>query len=415
MASISKYPARDCWRVQYFIYLKGKKIRKSRYPKTQGEARLLAIQLGHLEQASRQQYATRQEVEAWVERGWIPEEQASLIFPGYEEVIEHNRRISSGSQQTYYQAVLVAYEEYSLNSGKGGEDRANLKTHRNNMSMARQVVSWLEAEVPNLPDLTAARVRKHLEILRKSGYTEWTVSNYLMKMRLLLDQAVILDMIRNNPARNVTIKQPKTATERRILSGEEASHLLEVSLNYRKYMSGSLPTVVRLGLYAGLRNQEMCWLKWDSIDWANRIISIKETTCEETGRTWVPKDYEMRRLDIKEACIDYLAEERQRQAQEEILGPFVMPGGDQRRSHYRHRPLSENVPQRTFSKMIQAEELDSAITVYSLRHTYATMGLRSGVDLRTLQRRMGHSDIKTTMEYLHFIEPEEHPMDKLPY
>jgi len=50
-----------------------------------------------------------------------------------------------------------------------------------------------------------------------------------------------------------------------------------------------------------------------------------------------------------------------------------------------------------------------------MRHTYATMALRGGVDLRTLQKRMGHSDLKTTMEYLHFIEPEAHPMDKLPY
>jgi len=28
---------------------------------------------------------------------------------------------------------------------------------------------------------------------------------------------------------------------------------------------------------------------------------------------------------------------------------------------------------------------------------------------------MGHSDIRTTMEYLHYIEPEQHPMDNLPY
>ena len=180
-------------------------------------------------------------------------------------------------------------------------------------------------------------------------------------------------------------------------------------------MSGSLPTVVRLGLYAGLRNQEMCWLKWEAIDWEDRIISIRETSCEETGRTWVPKDYEMRRLDVKPSCIEYLAEERDRQNTEAVSSAFVMPGGDQTRPYYRNRPLSEDVPQRTFGKMIRAEGLDPEITVYSLRHTYATMALRSGVDLRTLQRRMGHSDIKTTMEYLHYIEPEEHPMDKLPY
>jgi len=59
--------------------------------------------------------------------------------------------------------------------------------------------------------------------------------------------------------------------------------------------------------------------------------------------------------------------------------------------------------------------MNPAITIYSMRHSYATMALRSGVDVRTLQRRMGHADIKTTMEYLHHIEPEQHPMDRLPY
>ena len=50
------------------------------------------------------------------------------------------------------------------------------------------------------------------------------------------------------------------------------------------------------------------------------------------------------------------------------------------------------------------------------RHTcLPKLTLRSRVDLRTLQKRMGHSDLKTTMEYLHFIEPEAHPMDSLPY
>jgi site-specific recombinase XerD len=118
---------------------------------------------------------------------------------------------------------------------------------------------------------------------------------------------------------------------------------------------------------------------------------------------------------VKQVCIDYLIEEQQRQESEGILGSFIMPAGHAKAPQYRGRPLTQEVPQKAFSKMVKAEGMRSNITIYCMRHTYATMALRSGIDIRTLQRRMGHSDIKTTMEYLHYIEPEEHPMDKLPY
>ena len=39
-------------------------------------------------------------------------------------------------------------------------------------------------------------------------------------------------------------------------------------------------------------------------------------------------------------------------------------------------------------------------TLHKLRRTYATTLLRNGVDLRTVQRFMGHSDMNSTMRYL---------------
>ena len=89
-------------------------------------------------------------------------------------------------------------------------------------------------------------------------------------MRIRLDQAMNLGMIRHNPARQVSLHQPKKLQERRIMTPEEVQWLLATSLQHRHWIHGGLPTVVRLGLYAGLRNQEMAWLKWECIGWECR-------------------------------------------------------------------------------------------------------------------------------------------------
>lgn len=409
MASVHRYPKRNSWRISYYLRLRDRLVKKAKYSKLRPDANLLKRQLEKLEHATRTGLASETEINEWVERGWLKEEEAKIAFTGYTETVERNRNRTL--LPTDLQRILDGYEEYALNTATGGPER---KSHRNHMSQAKQVAKWLREECADIASLTPEAISQHLVGLR-GKYSEWTVCHYLTKLRLLLDQAISLGMLSENPARKVRLRVPKKSKERRILTEDEARRLLEISLMYRGRISGSLPTVVRLGLYAGLRDEEMCWLRWDAIHWEDRIIGIQESACEETAAIWIPKDSESRRLDVKKDCIQYLQRERERQENEGILGPFVMPGGDNKKRGYRRRPLSQDAPQKAFSKMIGEEKIDREITVYSLRHTYATMALRNGVDLRTLQKRMGHSSLNTTMQYLHYIEPEQHPMDSLPY
>jgi site-specific recombinase XerD len=73
--------------------------------------------------------------------------------------------------------------------------------------------------------------------------------------------------------------------------------------------------------------------------------------------------------------------------------------------------------QRVFRATIKASGILKNATSHTLRHSYATHLLESGVDLVTIKNVLGHKNITTTMIYLHVAQPQpssfKNPLDLL--
>ncbi len=89
-------------------------------------------------------------------------------------------------------------------------------------------------------------------------------------------------------------------------------------------------------------------------------------------------------------------------------------GGKVRRHH-----AGNHVLQLAMKQAVAAAGVEKHASVHTLRHSFATHLLMQGVNIREVQRYLGHASVETTMIYTHVVRtlnpPADSPLDLLPH
>lgn len=226
------------------------------------------------------------------------------------------------------------------------------------------------------PDLLAAEeieaYHLHLIVERKLAYA--SVNQSACACRFLFDRVLRRPMSRFDIP---MAKAPKTLP--RVLSREEVTRLFAATPNLRAR------TLLMLTYAAGLRVSEVCALQLADIE------SAPDRMCIKVRQGKGGKDrYTMLSPQLLQTLREYWQLYRPR------TWLFPNPSGT--------GPIDIKVAQRIYGAARDKAGLGRNGGIHTLRHSFATHLLESGVDIHTIQRLLGHGHVSTTMRYLHLAQ-----------
>lgn len=226
--------------------------------------------------------------------------------------------------------------------------------------------------------------------------------------------AVRLDMMKTNPMdKIITPKRPeKVGEEKRIkfYSKEELFKFFECCNEDVSRSNNILwPTLFRLLAFSGMRKGEALALTWNDIDFQNGTVLINKTIARGLGNRLIiqtPKTATSKRTNaLDPVTLSMLKTWRKRQATDFLkLGFNTMSAEQLIFPNTNNELMIPTKPDQKLDRIIKKNGL-KRITVHGFRHTHVSLLLESGVSIKEVQDRIGHSDIKITMNtYAHVTE-----------
>lgn len=270
-------------------------------------------------------------------------------------------------------------------------------------------------------DLKKSDLQMFFKKLADNGYADSTIKTYCNNMiKPALELALDDDIIRKNPAKGCMKEYNRSPETKKALTVAEQEAFLDFVEKSEQFCIYYPLFVVMFS--TACRRSEIIGLTWEDIDFEAKSISINHQLLYKnlgTGNAFhyaEPKsEAGIRTIPMTQKCYKALIQQKEIQLSLGIkhnvkvgeLSNFVFTT----LKSTPHNPgnlnnLLKNIVGQYNKKQAENTHMLPHITCHSFRHTGCTRLAESGVDPKTLQKFMGHSDISVTMNIYNHVDKE---------
>ena len=262
-------------------------------------------------------------------------------------------------------------------------------------------------------DINEIMVEGFLDSLFETNQVQHrTVKDIKVFLGSVIEQAVKEGIITYNPVKEVVINKNLAAQyAKEKNSDEEFFSYEEAQLFLNRIKDHDLYELFYLTIFFGLRREEILGLRWSAIDYKNQTMSINHTVTRGTTvtRTNTTKTASSaREYPLTDEQIEMF---RQLKSKEEAYRRLCGNGYVENDYIFKHADGTvyyPDYPTKAFSKLIKRiPELPQSITFHGLRSSCVSMLVHQGMDVKSIQKWVGHADIDTTLRIYAKVKDKE--------
>ncbi|HOO07468.1 MAG TPA: site-specific integrase [Ruminococcus sp.] len=293
-----------------------------------------------------------------------------------------------------------------LTAIKANSARTTFQCYKRN---AERFMQYMGNHYPDvtLADLNYTHVQSYLNHKMDEGVKGSTVKQYYLALHSAFAYAVKMEMLTQHPMDKMIV--PRADRHEAVFYNEdELNELFEVFKGHK------LELIVHIAAYYGLRRCEILGLKWDSIDFKKKTLSIERKVVSDYDENGQPKLVVETRLKTNSTrrtlpLIPHI--EEMLLEKQEMDKRYKKLGGKNYDTEFEGficcdpygKLISPNTVTHDFHDVIKKKGL-KMLRFHDLRHSCASLLLANDIPMKAIQEWLGHATFNITANLYSHLE-----------